>query len=180
MKDSFKQNVKAWLNNYIQLYILNKKHNIVEIKNIHRVFRNFILVIKQLASILIQQYESQLNKTENKEELLFKLIEKFWNHIKLRNVKKIFNIIDNSAFSVSWTSFSKSKSWIIFRNNSLKLESCFCERTHWWSDYYYLNKKICKSDWKSNEKAQKKIDEKLNESEIKAKVEKVIVRNENI
>ena len=180
MKGSSRQNVEAWLNDYIQLYIL-KKHNIVEIENTHRAFKDFILIIEQLASILIQQYESQLNKTENQEELLFRLIEKFRNHIRLRNVKKIFNITDNSAFSVlTKVSSSESKFRIIFRNNSSKFESCFCDRTHWWSDCYYLNEKIRSTDWKSNEKTQKKVDEKLNESEIKAKVEKVIIRNENI
>ena len=180
MKCPSRQNVEAWLNDYIQLYILEKEYNIAEIGNTHRAFRNFILAIEQLASILAQQYESQLDKTENKKELLFKLIEKFRNHIRLRDVKKIPNTTDNSAFSVSRTSSSESKSRITFRGNSSKLGLCFCDRTHWWSDCYYLNEKIRSTDWKSNEKTQKKIDEKLNEPEIKAKVEKVIARNDDI
>ena len=79
-----------------------------ENKDINNCFRNLTLLllkllnfnIKQLILILTQQYKSQLNKTEDKKELLFKLIKKFRNYIKLRNVKKICNITDNLTFSI--------------------------------------------------------------------------------
>ena len=143
---SNKQDIEAWLNDYIQMYILIKKHDIAEIANTKRAYKNFLLIIESQASIFAQMHEYLINTTENKEKLLFKMIEKFRTHIRLRNIKKLTkNTADNFVFSILFTQ-SDSSNKFTFRDNSVKFDSCFCDQTHWWSDCYYLNEKIRSSD----------------------------------
>ena len=108
------------MNDYVQMYTLIKKNNIVEIINTRRAYRDFLLIIEDQTSILAQMHEYQINTKMNKEKLLFKVIEKFRTHIKLREVKKfIKNTADNSIFSTfSKNQFNKIHS-IFLRSNAL-------------------------------------------------------------
>ena len=116
-----KQNIEAWLNDYVQIYTLTKKNDIVEIINTRRAYRNFFLIIEGQASVLAQMHKYQINTKMNKEKLFFKMFKKFRTYIKLREVKKFTkNIVNNSTFST----FSKDKfkfQTFFFRGNSAKL-----------------------------------------------------------
>ena len=101
-----KQNVEAWLDDYVQMYTLTKENDIVEIISTRRAYRDFLLIIEGQASVLAQMHEYQINTEMDKEKLLFEVIEKFRTHIRLREVKKLTkNTADNSTFSV----FSEDK-----------------------------------------------------------------------
>ena len=94
----------------MQIYILTKKNDIVEIINTRRTYRDFFLIIESQASILAQMHKYQINTEMNKEKLFFKIIEKFRIHIRLREIKKFTkNIVDNLIFSIFTASTSENK-----------------------------------------------------------------------
>ena len=105
-----KQNVETWLNDYVQMYILTKKNDIIKIINTRRAYWDFLLIIESQASILAQMHEYQINTKMNKEKLFFEIIEKFRIYIRLREVKKLTkNIADNLTFSIFTASASEDK-----------------------------------------------------------------------
>ena len=174
-----KQNIETWLDDYVQMYTLAKEHGIAEITNTQRTYRDFLLAIESQATVLAQMHEYLIDTATDKEQLLFEVIEKFRNHIRLREAKKTTkNTAGNSAFSAFTAPASSDKT--TFRGNSAKPGPCFCGQTHWRSNCYYLNEKIRPSWWKPNQKVQEKVEEEMTEPEKKAKVERAIARDEEI
>ena len=60
------------MNDYVQMYILTKKNDIVEIINTRRAYRDFLLIIEDQASIFAQMHEYQINTKTNKEKFFLK------------------------------------------------------------------------------------------------------------
>ena len=80
-----RQSIETWLNEYVQLYILKKEHDVVKLIIIKRAYCDFILTIESYAFWLIQTYKKLIDTTEEnqQEKLLFKFFKKFRNHIRL-------------------------------------------------------------------------------------------------
>ena len=59
-----RQSIEIWLNEYVQLYILKKEHDVIELIIIKKAYCDFVLAIKSYAFYLIQTYEKLINTTE--------------------------------------------------------------------------------------------------------------------
>ncbi|KAL8846356.1 MAG: hypothetical protein Q9221_008549, partial [Calogaya cf. arnoldii] len=104
LKDSLtlKQNIKAWLDKYMQMYHKAKVVGIVEVKDTQRCYRDFIIAINKIAPVLAQRYEEVIDEfaPEGHEALLFKVIKKFYHHIRLRDIKNVKSVGIHAAFPV--------------------------------------------------------------------------------
>ena len=179
---SSKQNIETWLDDYVQMYFLAKEHGIAEITNTQRAYRDFLMAIEDEAPVLAQMHEYLTDTAADEEKLLFDVIEKFRNRIRLREVKKVTkNTASNSAIASASSENRSQSRTLIFRGKSSRPKSCLCGQTHWWSDCYYLNEKTRPSGWTPNKEVQKRIEQKMTaEPEFKVKIEKAIARNDQL
>lgn len=83
-----RQNVETWLDEWIQMYYLAKEFGLNAVVDTRKVYRDFILAIEHITPVMAQMYEDALDNTEDREKQLFKLIEKFRNYIRLRDIKR--------------------------------------------------------------------------------------------
>ena len=130
------------MNDYLQLYIKNKKHKIVELIDSKRIYKIFFLTIKKTAFIFAEIHEFNLYKTTtismNYNTKFLNTAEKFRHHMRLKKVKKIKTTAFNSIFVFVVIDDTNK---FIYKKEKLKLFECICDMKHYYNKCYYFNEK---------------------------------------
>ncbi|KAL8732572.1 MAG: hypothetical protein Q9181_003903 [Wetmoreana brouardii] len=159
---STRQNIEAWLDDWIQMYTLGKEYGLAEIVDTKRAYRDFLFAIEEQEPILAQIHLYKLEDTDDKEELLFKVIERLRYWIQVREIQKPTAEADDQSAKQQY------------------IPKCLCGRKHWFNDCWYLRQDKRPSNWKPDSTIQKKMEDKMKDDTIRAKVERSIAKNKRI
>ena len=86
---SNRQNVEAWLDDYLKMYTLAKESNLAEIKDSKRAYRDFLHAIEKVAPTYAETLQVLLDDvTTPYDEQLLLIAEKFRHHMRLQEAKR--------------------------------------------------------------------------------------------
>lgn len=163
------------------MYHKAKAVGVAEVKDTQRCFRDFIMAIEKISPVLAQRYEEVIEEfaPEGHEALLFKVIEKFRNHIRLRDIKNVKSIGVHSAFPVGAESNDKDPRKPSFRNKQKPKKPCPVCGTpdEWLNECNYVNPHRAGGPGNSfvpDPEKKKKTEEALKDPEIKKQVDRAI------
>ena len=122
------------MNDYFQLYIKNKKHEIIKLTDLKKIYKNFLLTIEKIVFIFAKTYELNLYKiitiSMNYDIKFLNIVEKFRYHIRLKKVKKIKTTAFNSIFVIVIDNTNK----FIYKKEKSEQFKYICDLKHY---YYY-------------------------------------------
>ena len=189
---SNRQNIEAWLDDWMHTYTLAKEYKIAEVVDTRRALRDFLLAIESHAPTLTAMYELMDVNTNDEETRLMEVVEKFRHHIRLREIKKSRPEASHSAFAADeHTDDNKNNdnnkgkgkykgNKPSFRGKDAKPGPCFCELIHWYSECYYLRPELRPQGWKQDPIKKKKVDDAMRDPNTRAKVNRAIERSKEI
>lgn len=121
--------------------------------------------------------ESLEDTTTNKEKenLLFKMIERFRNHVRLRDAKSL--TASHSAFATDSENKPDSKGPSL-KGKPKEIPECLCGSKHYWGqcDYIRSDRPGRPGNFKPDPATQRKVEERLKDAATKSRVDKSIER----
>lgn len=179
-----RQHVDAWLDDYLKMHAMAKEIQIAEVTDAKRAYRDFLQAIEKIAPTFAEVYELQLDTVIDFDAQIYLVVDKFRNHMRMKEAKQGRSTSFNSAFATdkgnSNNSSRNSSRTPSFRGENQDLPTCICGKNHWYADCFYLNKNKRPPGFKLYPDIQKKIDEALKNDDTKKKVEHALTRNKEI
>ena len=178
---SNRQNIDAWLDDYLKMLTLAKQAKIAEVTDSKRAYRDFLHSIEKTAPTFAEVYELQLETVTDHEAQLIALIDVFRHHMRMKEARKGKGTISNSAFVADEDKDSNDRDSSrtptpSFRGHQHEHPSCYCGGKHQYGDCFYINEKVRPKGWKLKPEIMAKIEEAMKDSKKRKSIENSIKR----
>lgn len=176
---SSRQNIDAWLDDYLKMLTLAKQAKIAEVTDSKRAYRDFLHAIEKTAPTFAEVYELQLEAVVDHETQLIAIIDTFRHHMRMKEARKGKSTTSNSAFAADEskeTGSRDSSRTPSFRGRHQHYDPCYCGNNHPYGDCFYINEKIRPKGWTLKPEIVAKVEEAMKDPKKKEQMERSIKR----